>query len=339
VPPLIIQITPDPIAVSIGPLAIGWYGIAYVLAIGALIFFTHREVARRGYDPAHVGNAFLLVLPAAVIGGRLYHVIHEWETIYSADPIKIFLPPYAGLGLYGGVLGAAIAILIYVRWKRLPWKLALDVVIPGTLFAQGIARWGNFFNQELYGPPTDAPWGIAIDCLHRVAQYPCSLYPFETTGFHPLFFYESALDVTGGLVALYLSSRFLHRLRPGDVAAFWGIWYGSVRAWLETFREGWNWQVGGLPTAQLIGIAVVVIGAAWILWNHRPGSRPVELPPPWQPAPKEAPPGDKDDDMEYQTVYDDEYDEDDGDDGEADEDGAADDNGTADGDDDDQERR
>jgi len=265
-------------------------------------------------------------------------VIHEWDALYRADPLKIILPPYAGLGLYGGVAGAAIAILIFVRWKRLPWRIALDVVIPGTLFAQGIARWGNFFNQELYGPPTNLPWGIAIDCAHRVAQYPCDAFPLGTTGFHPLFFYESALDIAGGLIALYLAMRFLSRVQPGDLAAFWGIWYGSTRSVLETFREGWNWTLGGLATAQIIGIVLVVIGIAWIAWNHRAGSRPAEHMPPWEPP--EQPAKVTADDMLYETVYDEEgegdeadgYDEDDDDDGPPDD-------GSADGDDDDQERR
>ncbi len=100
------------------------------------------------------------------------------------------------------MLGAFIGIVIYTLWQKINLRLALDAVIPGTLFAQGIARWGNYFNQELYGPPTDAPWGIAIDCLHRIAQYPCAQLPEATTGFHPLFFYESALNILGGLIAL-----------------------------------------------------------------------------------------------------------------------------------------
>jgi len=244
-----IQITPNPIAFSFGPFNIGWYGIAYVVALGVLIWVSQRQAAKRGYDPAHVGNAFLIVLPLAVIGGRLYHVIHEWP-IYAQDPMRIILPPYAGLGLYGGVLGAAIGILIYTRWKKISLPIALDVVVPGALLAQGIARWGNFFNQELYGPPTDLPWGIAIECQYRLPQYPCTTYPFETTGFHPLFFYESALDILGAAIALFIVARFLPRLRPFDIAAFWGIWYGSTRAVLETFREGWNWTVGGIATAQ-----------------------------------------------------------------------------------------
>jgi len=268
----IINVTPGPFVVPGVP--IGWYGVGYVVGLAVLILVSQREAERRGFAPAHVWNAFFLVAVLALIGGRLYHVIDQWGPLYSADPIKAILPPYAGLGLYGGVAGAALGILIYARWKHIPLRIGLDVVIPGTFFAQGIARWGNFFNQELYGPPTDLPWGITIDCAHRVAQYPCTAFPFETTGFHPLFFYESSLTILGGLIALYLSRRFFAWLRPLDLAAFWAIWYGSVRFGLEFFREGWNWTVGGVPTAQLVGAGLVVVGIAVIAWNHRPGSKP-----------------------------------------------------------------
>jgi phosphatidylglycerol:prolipoprotein diacylglycerol transferase len=138
------------------------------------------------------------------------------------------------------------------------------------LLAQGIARWGNFFNQELYGPPTTLPWGIAIDCEHRVALYPCAAFPFETTGFHPLFFYESALDIVGAIVALWLSRRFAARLRDGDLGSFWLIWYGGVRTGLETFREGYNWRLFDIvPMAMAIGIAAMVVGVVLVVLRHR----------------------------------------------------------------------
>jgi len=279
----IINITPDPLLIS-WPLPIGWYGLGYVVALAVLLLVTQREAERRGIPGTHIWNALVLVGVLALLGGRLYHVIDQWGPIYSRDPLSAILPPYSGLGLYGGVAGAALGIMLYTRWKGLSLRLALDAIIPGTLFAQGIARWGNFFNQELYGPPTDAPWGIAIECAHRVAQYPCDVYPFETTGFHPLFFYESALTILGGFVALYVSRRFLHRLYPGDLAAFWAIWYGSVRSVLETFREGWNWTLGGVATAQIVGIALILIGIAWVAWNHRPGRAFYDYPEPWEPS-------------------------------------------------------
>lgn len=273
-----IRITPDPVLVDLGPVQIGWYGVGYVIALAVMLLLSQRELERRGIPSVHLWNAMLLVGAMALLGGRLYHVIDQWQ-LYRDNPLSIILPPYSGLGLYGGIAGAAAGILIYGRWKRLPLRLGLDAVIPGTLLAQGIARWGNFFNQELYGPPTDLPWGIAIDCAHRVLpQYACELLPFETTGFHPLFFYESALNILGGFIALYLSRRFLHRIQPGDLTAFWGIWYGLTRTGLETLREGWNWTVGGVPTAQLVGVTLAVIGAAWIAWNHRPGNPQFEYP-------------------------------------------------------------
>jgi phosphatidylglycerol:prolipoprotein diacylglycerol transferase len=281
----LIPITPDPNIVMLGPLGIGWYGIGYVVGIGVLLWVTGKELARRGIDPAHVWGSLLMVAVFALIGGRLYHVIDQWH-IYSQNILSAILPPYSGLGLYGGIAGAALGIIVYTRWKKLPLALSLDSIIPGTLFAQGIARWGNFFNQELYGPPTDAPWGIAIECAHRVAQYPCSLYPEATTGFHPLFFYESALNIIGGFIALYLSRRYLHRLQPGDLVAFWGIWYGTTRIVLETFRSGWNWTLGGIATAQIVGFIFVVIGLIILIRNHgRRDTKPYDYPPPWQPAP------------------------------------------------------
>jgi phosphatidylglycerol---prolipoprotein diacylglyceryl transferase len=275
--PALINVTPGPTIVNF-PIPIGWYGVLYVVALGVMFTLSAREVERRGIEQRHFWNAALFVVVTALIGGRLYHVIHEWH-LYSQDLLRIVLPPYSGLGLFGGILGALVGIVVYTRRHRLPIRRSLDAVIPGTLFAQGIARWGNFFNQELYGPPTDLPWGITIDCAHRIAQYPCTTFPFETTGFHPLFFYESALNIVGGLVALWLSRRYLHRMRAGDLAAFWGIWYGATRATLETFREGWNWTLTGIPTAQLIGVAFVVAGLMWLLYNHRPGRSAHEPPP------------------------------------------------------------
>jgi phosphatidylglycerol:prolipoprotein diacylglycerol transferase len=301
----LIPIAPDPIALSFGPINIGWYGIGYVIALAVMLLVTQTEVERRGIPRHHVWNALLLVGALALVGGRLYHVIDQWQ-LYQDNLLAIVLPPYAGLGLYGGVLGAAIGIIIYTRWQHLPLRLSLDSVIAGTLFAQGIARWGNFFNQELYGPPTDAPWGIVIDCAHRVAAYPCSIYPFETTGFHPLFFYESALNILGGFIVLFISRRYLAKVQPGDLVAFWGIWYGATRGLLEFFRSDWNWKLSGIPTAQLIGIALVIVGIIWLAYNHRPGTKPYPYPEPIRPEPPPPDPFADEEDQGFEDVFADE---------------------------------
>ncbi len=274
--PALIEISP-PTGIELGPLTLGFYGIGYVVAIAVMLLVSRAEARRKGLDPELVTNAIVIVGVFALVGARLYHVLGEWD-LYASDPLKIVLPPYSGLGLYGGIIGAAVGIWIYVRGKDIPIGRALDVVVPGTLFAQGIARWGNFFNQELYGPPTDLPWGITVDCAHRVAQYSCAAYPGETTGFHPLFFYESALTITGGIIALVLARRFTERLLDGDLASFWMVWYGGVRLVLESFRDGWNWTVLGVPTAMLVGLVLIVAGLGTAFWRHRREPGP-EAPP------------------------------------------------------------
>lgn len=271
--PGLIDLVP-PSGIDLGPLHVGFYGLGYVFAVTVLLVVARAEAARRGIDPAEVTGALVLVGILAVIGARTYHVLGEWER-YAADPIRIVLPPYSGLGLYGGVIGAAIGITIVARRKGVPVLRALDIVVPGALLAQGIARWGNFFNQELYGPPTDLPWAIAIDCEHRIAPWGCEALP-AGTGFHPLFLYESLLDLAGGFLALAISRRAGARLRDGDLVAFWMLWYGGSRLLLETFRAGWAWSLAGIPVAMLIGGVLIAGGVALLLRprGDRGGSLP-----------------------------------------------------------------
>lgn len=276
----LIQVFPNPNIIDVPGtlLRLGWYGIGYVVGVAVLLVVSQREVARRGIDPKHVMNALIVVAVCALVGARLYHVIDQW-TYYSQNLPAIVLPPYSGLALYGGVAGGLVGVLIYTRRRNLPFWPAIDALAPGALFAQGIARWGNFFNQELYGPPTDAPWGITIGCDHRVAPYTCDAYPVDTAGFHPLFFYESALDITGGLIALWLSRRHFARLLPGDLASFWFVWYGSVRFLLETFRYEYDWKLLGVaPTAMVIGVALVTFGVVSVIWRHRRPAAPDAAP-------------------------------------------------------------
>lgn len=267
-PVALIHVLP-PSTIDVGPLSVGLYGIGYVVAIAVMILVSQAEARRRGYDPALVTGAILPVAVCALIGARAYHVIDLWSW-YRDHLAQIVLPPYSGLGLYGGIAGAVVGIAIHCRRHRIPLTAALDVVVPGTLFAQAIARWGNFFNQELYGPPTDLPWGITIDCDRRIEQYRCgSGWPVETTGFHPLFLYESIWNALGGLLALWLARRRAGALRQGDLASFWMIWYGGGRLVLESFRAGWDWTIAGVPTAMLIGATLVAVGVASVILRRR----------------------------------------------------------------------
>jgi len=225
----------------------------------------------------------IVVAIAAVIGGRLYHVIDRWD-LYRDDPIKVVLPPYTGLGAYGGIILGTIVGILYVRWKRQPVLGWADAIAPGLFAMQAVARWGNFFNQELYGPPTTLPWGIAIECQHRIPAYACPPGSDATATlgdhFHPLFLYESLSGLVGMLVLIWLGRRFAGRLRRGDLLLVFFIWYGAVRFALETLREN-NWTFFGVPTAQIVAGAFIAGALAILLYRHRPGAsrdRPADGP-------------------------------------------------------------
>jgi phosphatidylglycerol:prolipoprotein diacylglycerol transferase len=271
----LITVFPDAVAFHLGPIPILWYGLGYAVGLAAAYVVITREAHRRGLEARLVDNGIIIVAAAALIGGRLYHVIDQWA-LYKDDPIKIILPPYTGLGVYGGIItGTIAAYIITRRWHQsfLRWA---DVIVPGLFVLQAIARWGNFFNQELYGPPTTLPWGITIDCAHRIPGYPCTLYPEATTGFQPLFLYESISGVIGAVTLLWMARRFGPRMRPGDLMAIFFIWYAVVRFALETLRSD-NWTFFGIPVAMLVSGGIILVAVAFLAVRHRPGATPGDV--------------------------------------------------------------
>ena len=289
----------DPVAFEIGPLQVHWYGIIIagaVLAGGAL----GTRVARwLNEDPDDGWSMLLLVIVFAVIGARLYHVIHLWE-YYAANPILIPQIWNGGLGIPGGVAGGALGIFIYTRARGLSTARWMDIFAPALLLGQAIGRLGNFVNQELYGPPISEcgngtfppclPWGIPIDAEHRAGTPWVDLtqFPPETTAFVPLFAYEAVLNLVGMAVLLFVIRRYAPRLFAGDAVLMYLMWYGSVRTLLETYRVG-NWTIIGLPTAMWVGIIAVILSAAWLWYRHRRGWGSPMIRPDDPPAPDEAP--------------------------------------------------
>ena len=287
--------TPQPIAFSVGPVAVHWYGIMYAIGLAATFLVVDREARRRGLDTWLLANGFILIAFAALVGGRLYHVIDQWDARYRSDLLAIVLPPYSGLGVYGGIATGFLAAVLYTRWKKQPFLGWADAAAPGLLVMQAVARWGNFFNQELYGPPTTLPWGIAIECPNRTATWACPPVGATPVDAHfvPLFLYESISGLIGAVVLLLLARR-ARALLPGDVVLLFFAWYGTTRFVLEPLRTN-NWTLGGIPTASIVS-AVAVVGALLLLaWRHRPGAAddpgsagPIALPvpaaPPGQPS-------------------------------------------------------
>jgi phosphatidylglycerol---prolipoprotein diacylglyceryl transferase len=267
-----LDLTPDPIAFQIGPFPIHWYGLAYAVGLTAVYFLITWLARRAGRNAELANNGIILIAVAALLGGRLYHVIDQWH-LYRDNLAAIVLPPYSGLGVYGGIATGTLAGWWYFTVRhRESFGLWGDIIAPGLFLMQAIGRWGNFFNQELYGPPTTQPWGIPIDCAHRIAQYGCDAFPEATTRFHPLFLYESISGFLGAAVLVYLFFRVRHRLTPGSLLMIFFIWYGAVRFALEALRAN-NWVLFGIPTAQIVSAVVVAIGVVGLIWLNRPGRR------------------------------------------------------------------
>jgi phosphatidylglycerol---prolipoprotein diacylglyceryl transferase len=269
----------DPVAIELGPISVHWYGI-FIAAAALLGALLATRVARwLGEDPDHAWSMLLVVMIAAIIGARLYHVVHMWEH-YLAKPIEIPQIWNGGLGIPGGVVGGAIGVLLYTRPRGLNAARWMDIAAPALLLGQAIGRLGNFVNQELYGPPTSLcgtefppclPFGIPIDESHRVGTaWDAVTYPVETTQFVPLFAYEAILNLIGMAVILLVIRRFAPRLFAGDAALMYIMWYGTVRTLLETYRVN-NWTILGVPTAMWLGIIGFVLAAAWLVYRHRRG--------------------------------------------------------------------
>jgi phosphatidylglycerol:prolipoprotein diacylglycerol transferase len=294
-----IDFTPNPVALalqigSFGPIEVRWYGIGYVAAIMAGTWLAYRLARKRGERTDMIVDSLIVMAIAALIGGRAYHVIDQWSTgpDYKDHLANIFLPPYSGLGIYGGLFTGLLAVIWLTRHYKLSFWRWGDIIAPCVLLAQAVGRWGNFMNQELYGPPTNLPWGIAIQCQYRVAEYHCPGWPgvgvptAVDAHFIPLFFYESVLSLIGVFALILLWRRFTARGRlliVGDVGLLYFVWYGVERSVLETFRGGWNWTLhllevhvgpfgfGGvdLATAQIVGISAAIAAVVAILIRHR----------------------------------------------------------------------
>ncbi len=265
----------------IGPLPIRFYGI--IIVLGALIggFVAAREARRRGENPDRIWDALVYVVIAGILGARIYHVLSTpagcaanvpmcgWPW-YQHNPLDILLIWNGGLGIFGAIIAGALVVLIYVRRNKLSLARYLDIAAPALLIGQAIGRWGNFANQELYGPPTDLPWGIPIDAAHRYGAFTdLARYPVETTRFQPDFLYESVLNVLGFVVLIIVARRFRLRLREGDVFLLYLIWYPANRILVESLRPD-AWTVnGGLATAQLVSLVLMAIAAVGLVWRHR----------------------------------------------------------------------
>jgi len=221
-------------------LAIHWYGIIVMLAILIASWLAANELKRRGGNPDWIWDALPIIIIAGVVGARLWYVITNilgGGTRYLENPVSILFTTEGGLHIFGGFLLGGIAFGIYAMRRNIDFWMLLDSVAPYLLVGQALARPANFINQELYGQPTNLPWGIPIEASHRIYPYnDLGLFPEATTRFHPTFAYEMVWNFVAAGLLIWLSRRFKEQMRPGAVFFGWLVMAGIGRAIIETFR-------------------------------------------------------------------------------------------------------
>jgi prolipoprotein diacylglyceryl transferase len=244
---------------QVGPLFFHIYGLVIAIGILAAVGLARRRWAATGRDPAELEQPMFWGVVAGFIGGRLGYVSTHLAS-FEGRPWAVLAIWEGGLALYGGLtLGIATGLFV-ARRRGLPVLRAIDAVIPGIPLAQAFGRWGNYFNQELFGTPTTVPWALEVEEPHR-GRY----RDFET--FHPTFLYESLYNL--GVVALLLWIGRRWRLRPGSLALCYGVLYGTGRFLLELLRTDTVWRLFGLSRNAYVSIAVVTLCAVALVLRER----------------------------------------------------------------------
>jgi phosphatidylglycerol---prolipoprotein diacylglyceryl transferase len=260
---------------NIGPLTIHFYGIVIMLGVVAATYLARREANRRGQNGELVWDMLVWMLIAGIVGARLWHILTPSPSLeaqgvttyyYLTHPLDAIAIWNGGLGIAGAVAGGAIALYFFGRRHNLPFLIWLDILAPALALGQAIGRWGNFFNQELYGAPTSLPWAIYIDPQHRLAGFENQAY------YHPTFLYESIWNLANMALLLWLSRRSKDRLKSGDVFLVYLITYPLGRFLLEFLRLDSS-QLAGINANQALMLVVMVAAILILAWRHRPGQR------------------------------------------------------------------
>lgn len=285
-----------PSGIYIGNLHIAFYAICII--VGAIVAYklSQHFLKKKGFDPEAIENLFYIAFPCGIVGARIWYVIAQWSAEFASKPwYKVFFIWEGGLAIQGGVIAGVVAGVIFMIKRRpnIPVLLAADCIVPTILIAQAIGRWGNFFNQEVYGFCVDSKYwswlpnfiqdrltiqinntGTAWETVGDSYKYLCEGGPNEMV--LPLFLIEGIINVAGffiityGIPALFkfLSKKthnVLH-LANGDLAFSYLIWYGIVRAILEPMRN--NSYIMGDYTSVIMSIVFVVVGVAGIVLCH-----------------------------------------------------------------------
>ena len=253
---------------NIGPLFVRFYGIILMSGAVAGAILATREAKRRGYDSEIVWDLFVYLLIGGIIGARIWHILTPSPSTgvtagwYFSHPLDALAIWKGGLGIPGAIIGGLIALFFYSRRMGINFLEWTDIASPSLALGQAIGRWGNFFNQELYGAPTNLPWKIYINPANRLPDY------LNFDYYHPLFLYESLWNLMNMFLLLWISRRFSESLKNGDIFLVYLVIYPIGRFLLDFLRLDAS-LVGGININQTI-MAIVAVSAGTALYlRHR----------------------------------------------------------------------
>jgi phosphatidylglycerol:prolipoprotein diacylglycerol transferase len=278
--PLAVFTSPGPLVFQLGPVSLRWYGLLIALAVLLGLALATRLARLRGMDPSLIVDLLPLLVLGAVIGARLYYVVLEWRQ-YQQDWWSALAIWRGGIAIHGALIGGTLALILFCRARRQAFWPLLDVLVPAVALGQAIGRWGNFFNSEAFGLPTDLPWRLTIPVPNRPPEF------LAQSTFHPTFLYESLWNLGVCLLLLVLfrqGRRGALRLPAGALSCVYLMAYSSGRVWIEGLRLDPLCLfslppscAGGIRMAQLMSVLLIALGGLGLWWLYGRG-RPLPDP-------------------------------------------------------------
>jgi prolipoprotein diacylglyceryl transferase len=257
--------SPDSGVWYLGPVPLRGYALCIVAGIVLAVWLGERRLVARGGRPGQVQDIALWAVPFGIVGGRIYHVVTDAEKYFGEgrDPVTALYLWQGGLGIWGAIAFGALGAWIGARQQGVRFGALVDAAAPGVVLAQAVGRFGNWFNQELFGRPTDLPWGLEIDPEHRPTGYEA----FAT--FHPTFLYEAVWNVGVAALVIWADRRF--RLGHGRAFAVYVAAYCLGRAWIEMLRIDpvAADDVLGLRLNVWTSLVLFLAAVAYFLWSAR----------------------------------------------------------------------
>ena len=261
--------SPGSSSLDIGSLELRAYGLMIALGVLAAAWLFHRRFTQRGHSPELASSTTVWAVIAGLIGSRIYHVVTDWKT-YQGNWGEAWQIWEGGLGIPGAVAAAAAVMWVYARQKGIPLSDIADSAAPALPLGQAIGRWGNWFNQELYGRPTDLPWALEIDPEHRRLQY------LNDDTFHPTFLYECIWNLALVGALLWMGKRFT--LKPGRLFGLYVLGYSLGRLWIEFIRVDFASELAGVRVNIWVMLALIIGSVAYLLWGREDKGEPQNIP-------------------------------------------------------------